>query len=107
MKNKWTIINNNDEDNLRIKLEDKGIIFQLGFVTHNGNKIVNNLLEQDLYLKEQYKSNILIKDYGWDMQRCKWDINLLTMLEMFGKEQFIINQDKISFGLNTHICKNC
>ncbi len=27
------------------------------------------------------------------------------MPEMFGKELFIIYQDKINFGLNMHICK--
>jgi hypothetical protein len=47
------IINKNDEESLKIKSEDKGIIFLHGFVMLSGNKIVNSLLEQDQYLKEQ------------------------------------------------------
>lgn len=55
MKKNLTIINKKREDNLRIKLEDKGTISLLGLDMHNGKKMPNNSLDQDLSIKELWR----------------------------------------------------
>ena len=64
MKNNLTIINKKREDNLRIKLEDKDTTSLHGLDMHNGKKMLNNSLDQDLFIKELLRLSIPTKDYG-------------------------------------------